>query len=131
MTAVIPASTYLPIAIGAVVAGAACLLFIHNVNPSSEEGQEDNVLTDDLRHLAIRIVCCVYVLLGGAFVAVALAMGGTGFIVASGAVFGAAVCVAFLSWSPDAVAHRTISSKGGAIEDSPAGSQETQTDQTR
>lgn len=131
MTAVIPASTYLPIAIGAVVAGAACLLFIHKVNPSSEEGQEDNVLTDDLRHLAIRIVCCVYVLLGGAFFAVALVLGGFGFIVTSGAVFGAAVCVALLLWSADGVVNRTMSSKGGAIEDSPAGSKETQSDQTR
>ena len=94
------AGTYLPLAIGAAIAGVLNLAFLLRVEPT-ESNDSSNVLSPGRRQLAVRIVCSVYVLLALLSVVTAVVVGGIGAIVTAGLLLLLAVVALLRLWSRD------------------------------
>lgn len=97
----VPASTYLPLAFGAVIAGGANLAFVSRVQLPKEESGLDSSLWIGRRQIAMRLICGTYVGLSGAFLIVAVVLGGTGFILTATLLVVLSVCALLLFWSKD------------------------------
>lgn len=90
--------TYLPLAVGALVAGVACLVVLSRSDLSDSGATEDP--PPGRRQLAFRIVTLVYVVLALCFMAASIIVGGTGFVVTAGILLFLSVAACVALWSP-------------------------------
>lgn len=97
VVATVPASTYVPLAVGAVIAGVGALAYLLRYDPPAS----DKDFTDkypDWRQLALRIVSSLYLGLACLFLCVALVVGGGGFILTGALLVALALGVLFSVW---------------------------------
>jgi hypothetical protein len=92
-------STYLPVAVGAVVAAVGSVLFIIRSHAFREVGQGDQTMATNQRRLAVRMVLVLYGIIAGICFVVAIVIGELAFIVLTGLILLLAIAGLGRSWS--------------------------------